>query len=418
VTPGASITRLPKRSLLRGAAQAGAGVALAVGGHLVDFGRLTVPAVLGRGSAYSAAHRRAQAALPAGRLALLADNALWLMEPGGPRRLASGTGGWLQDPAWSPDGAALAYTHVQFRPPTAATSPGGMLWPSGEVFAVRPSAGSSAVEGPTALLRREALNETLVSAVWSPDGATLYAVRRRPSPFNPTSVQSDILGVDLAGGGRSSVIATGDLGSAGGLGDVAEVAAGPDGSLAVLGTTGPAVTGVQDVALFHILPDGTRRELASTAMTAPVPGLDFLVYLRFSPDGRYLAFAAGEGPAGLAGFAGPAEGTGHAGLAGIANDSGTSTVARSFLSFGPGAASAHGARGWPWVADLYTGELRRVPVAGLDDLAGLVWLADQERLLVLDAQGLAVVTIADGTLARVEGLPRLAATALAYSPAV
>jgi hypothetical protein len=79
--------------------------------------------------------------------------------------------------------------------------------------------------------------------------------------------------------------------------------------------------------------------------------------------------------------------------------------------------AAHGLRGWPWVADLETGALRQVPTGGHDDLAGIAWLPDGERLLILDVSGLAVVDLAGGTLTRVpEAAAGLAATALAYAP--
>jgi hypothetical protein len=184
--------------------------------------------------------------------------------------------------------------------------------------------------------------------------------------------------------------------------EATEVSAGPGGVLAVVGVTGPGVTGLPDLTLVVRAPDGTLRPVASTAADASPPGLGFLSLPRFSPDGRRLAFAAGDGPP--PGPAPGAEGAGDAagGLLGA-------------LRARP--VAAHGLRGWPWVAELETGALRRLPTGGHDDLAGIAWLADGERLLILDAAGLAVVDLAGGTLTRLpEVTAGLAATALAYAP--
>ncbi|CAA9242046.1 MAG: hypothetical protein AVDCRST_MAG77-1595 [uncultured Chloroflexi bacterium] len=381
-----------RRSFLR----AGAAAALGLGPQLVDWSWL--------GSSGRGAH--AQATLPAGRIAVLAENALWLLDAGGSRRrLAAGTGGWLQDPSWSPDGATLVYTHVQLRAGVGAAAPGGIPWPSGEVYAVRP--GSPGAE-PGLLLRREAPNETLVSAAWSPDGRSLYAVRRRPSATAPafTSI-SDILRLDLGTGERSVISAPADS---------SELNVGPDGSLALIAETGPAVTGVRDTSLLRVLADGTVQELASTAPTAAVPSLGLVATPRFSPDGRKIAFIAGEGPAGAMAMAGAA----GAGLPGNSQaDRGVGRFAAQVIGTGPRAAQAHGAVGWPWVANLETGQLWRVPSGPHDDLTGLAWLPDDpaapgmERLLLLDAQGIAAVRVADGALQRFV-TPVNGATALAY----
>lgn len=343
---------------------------LGSGAHLVDPQHLRPRAA------------RAQAALPPGRLALLADNALWLAEGDGLKRLAAGTGGWLQDPAWSPDGETLSFTHIQFRIATGATAPGGIPWPSGDVMAVRAGAPSPQ---PAPLVRREALNETLVSATWAPGGASLYTIRRRPVPGSAGQVESAVLRVDAATG-HASVISSGQ--------DAVEIAASPDGSYATIGATGPSVTGVPVVALTHVLPDGMSYQVASTDVDAPVPGLGFLAHARFSPDGRRIAFAAGEGAPGA-----------------LRRD------APSALRLGPGEARAHGAIGWVWVADLETGVLRRLTETGVDDLSGIAWLPDQEHLLVLDVDGFALVSLAGGGVTRVSGIPRVAATAFAFSPA-
>ena len=100
------------------------------------------------------------------------------------------TAGWLQDPAWSPDGTQVSYTRFQFAPPSGGA--GGTPWPIGEVFALRLDAPGAA---PRPLVRREAPHEALISAAWAPDGRTLYAVRRRP--LDPTAVQVDLVRFDL-----------------------------------------------------------------------------------------------------------------------------------------------------------------------------------------------------------------------------
>src|SRR5688572_28585473 len=79
----------------------------------------------------------AEAILPPGRLALLSGVILWLIDSDGAslsaaRSVVSGTGGWLQDPAWSPDGERVAYAHVRFPLGSQGTAPGGFPWPSAE----------------------------------------------------------------------------------------------------------------------------------------------------------------------------------------------------------------------------------------------------------------------------------------------
>ena len=385
--PARRKTRSFRRRLLLGAA-----VPLGVAPHLADVSRLpnlpNLPGVqrLAGGAARPAS---AQEALPGSLALLAADGALWVVRPGGERvRLALGTGGWLQDPSWSPDGSLLTYTHIQFRPATGATSPGGVPWPSGEVFGVRPDApGASGGPGaPELVIRRTSLNETLVSATWAPDGLSLYAVRNRPAANN--LVESALVRYVLASG-ETAVLPT--------LLQPTEVTAGPDGSLAVTGETGPPVTGVPTVALLVHQPDGVTRELVSTAGT---PSLSFISLPRFSPDGGRLAFAAGAGPEGFGSASG-------------------SSPARNL--FAVPAARAHGFRGWPWIADLSTGAVRRLATPGHDDLTGIAWLppgADGvERLLILDAEGVATVSLADGTVTRLPGAaPGLTGIALALQP--
>jgi hypothetical protein len=318
-------------------------------------------------------------ALPGG-LVLLADNALWLARRGGPARLAAGTGGWLQDPAWSPDGTLVSYTHVRFRP-----VPGGVPWPSGEVLGVRPDAPGAA---PRALLGGGGA-ETLVSGSWAPDGRSLYAVRRRP--VGATAVQSDLVQLTL-GSGEVRVLPVPV--------EAVEAVAGPDGMLAVVGATGPAVTGLPELALVLQLADGTVRYVVSTAAEAGRPDLGYLALPRFSPEGARIAFAGGEGSDAVA----PAAAV-------------LSRLPRLWAAIGARPAKAHGPRGWPWIASLESGAVRQIPTGGHDDLAGIAWLPDGEHLLVLDASGLAVVEIATGALTRLpaaaSGLP---ATALAYDP--
>ena len=343
-----------------------------------------------------------------GAFLLLAENALWLTRQGARTRLASGAGGWLQDPAWSPDGTQVSYTHFRFGAPAAPSAPlpgalpGASPGPAGEVFALRPDAPGTA---PRPLVRREAPHEALVSASWAPDGGALYAVRRRL--LGPTTVRGDLVRCDLQTGAVAELSVPFEA---------TEVSAGPasspGGALAVVGVTGPAVTGLPGPGPGapgggrHPAPGGLHGRRAGRRSGRPRPGLPLPAPLlpgRAAPGVRRRGRRSRPARRGFR----PAPAKSGAGSAG-----------GGFLrAVGLRPVAAHGLRGWPWVADLETGALRQIATGGHDDLAGIAWLPDGERLLILDVSGLAVVDLASGSLARIpEATAGLAATALAYAP--
>ena len=331
------------------------------------------------------------AALPPGRLALLSNDGLWLLDSDGAglspaRRAATGAGGWLQDPVWSPDGSRVAFSYVRF--PTVTT---GLLWPYAEIFAAAPFAAGD----PPVLVRRETPTDVFVSPTWAPDGSALHVLRRRPLGADGMSAIVDLLRIDLTWPGR-----TADGSCAGGCdpdmapqtgerhpiplpGEAMELAGGDDGSLAVV-VADVGGTGVVTTRLLHLAPpDYAPRELLASDQ-----GLGFIIYPRFASGARQLLFAGGGGD--------------------------TAAQQNSLLDtlFGRSAA-AHGARAWPYVVDVASGMLRRVPSDGLDDLVGLGWL-DDRRALVLDVGGLGIVELEGGAVQRVPGV---SGTGLAWFPA-
>ena len=300
------------------------------------------------------------AALPPGKLALLSSDGLWLLDSDGAglspaRRAATGTGGWLQDPVWAPDGSRVAFSYVRF--PITTT---GLLWPSAEILAAVPAAAGD----PPVLVRRETSTDVFVSPTWAPDGSALHVLRRRPLGADGMSAFVELLRIDLQTGDRRTIPLPGEA---------MELAGGDDGSLAVV----VAITGSSGVTTTRLLrlapPDYTPQELLSSEQ-----GLGFMIYPRFARGARQLLFAGGGGE--------------------------TASRSDNLLDalFGRSAA-AHGERAWAYLLDLATGALRRVPSEGLDDLVGLDWL-DDRRALVMDVGGLGILELDTGTVLRVPGI--------------
>jgi dipeptidyl aminopeptidase/acylaminoacyl peptidase len=340
---------------------------LAVSSTLGAAAHLSPPAL--RLATPSRAQTIGVTSLPAGRLAYLLGGHLWVVGAGGAeRRVAVGTGGWIQDPAWSPDGARIAYAHVRF--PLTPPPGGGIPWPSSDVYVASPDT----LAEPTLAVRRESPNDTLVSPAWSPDGRYLYVIRRRPLDTTGLSVAVDLLRVDAITGERLPLPLPAEP---------VEVVTAPDGTLLIVTIEGTAY-GPTVSRLLRLAPD-----LATPPTELLVAGQalgGFLTLPRVSPSGQRLTFAAG-------------------------GDAPPPAASRTMLdTLFDSTAEAHGARGWPYALDLATGALRRAPTDGHDDLVGLAWL-DERHIMLLDAGGLGILDVQDGSLLRV---PAISATGFAW----
>lgn len=347
-----------RRSFARSALSSTLAASLAGAAQLV--------APVARLSLTTRAQTAGETALPAGRLAYLLGGHLWVAAASGSdRRVATGTGGWIQDPAWSPDGTRIAYAHVRF---PLSPPPGTIPWPASDIYAAAPDGAAE----PALLVRRVSPNDTLVSPSWSPDGRFLYAILRRPLDAMGLSVAVELFRTDLLTGERLPLPVRGEP---------VEIVTAPDGALVVVTIEyGPGGSSLS--RLLRLPPEDPTAAVELLNSDQGLGG--FITLPRVSPSGQRILFAAG-------------------GDAPIASNNLLDTLLG-------GTAEAHGARGWPYVLDLTTGAVRRAPTEGHDDLVGLAWL-DERRAVLLDAFGLGTLDMDDGTTLRV---PRLTATGFAW----
>ncbi len=295
------------------------------------------------------------AALP-GRLLFAKGGDLWLWQGDGGRQLTS-TGDASQ-PAWSPDGTRIAYIR------------------RGESYSdlvVAPSSGGE----PLALTNNGSANplhsyERIYDTTWafypafSPDGSQIAFAAQDSPPFGSPATDYHLglfVTPSRAGGLRALLYA--DVG-----GHVGRLAYAPDGT-AIVFAYGPAGPGAA-LLYRYALPDATTEPLPSAPEQSYDPA--------FSPDGRWLAFAA-RSSGGTDIFVMPAQGGAPARLTdlGTARAPAFSPDGRllAFLAIGSGGQSFD-----LWVAELQAsadgtvraGELRQITKEiGIDANSGVAW---------------------------------------------
>jgi TolB protein len=209
------------------------------------------------------------AALP-GRLLFVQGGNLWIWQGDAGRQLTAS--GDAFQPAWSPDGQRIAYIQ-------RGVSYSDLL--------VLPVAGGEPVrltaDGPDSAAysyERIYVSTWAFYPAWSPDGATIaYAAQAGPPTGEPAAeFHLSLFATPAAGGDREQLYADES-------GHVGRLAYAPDGESIVF-AYGPAGQGAP--ALY--------RYTRASANATPLPGAPEQSYdPAFSPDGRWLAFAARDG---------------------------------------------------------------------------------------------------------------------------
>ena len=217
-------------------------------------------------------------ALP-GRLLFVVDGDLWLWQ--GQHGSALTSSGDAYQPAWSPDGSRIAYIRRE---------------ESASDLMLMPAAGGEPVQltnngsgEPLHSYERIYASVWAFYPAWSPDGAEIAFASQAAPPFGSPAAEYRVTlySVPVAGGAQQQLYADDE-------GHVGRLAYAPDGgSIAVAYT--PASDGAAQI----------RRYVRSENAAALLPGVPEQSYdPAFSPDGRWLAFAARDPLTGSGGVGG------------------------------------------------------------------------------------------------------------------
>jgi TolB protein len=214
-----------------------------------------------------------------GRLLFVVSGDLWLWQ--GDRGAALMNSGDAYQPAWSPDGMQIAY----IRREESSSDLMVILAAGGE-----PSQLTNNGSGePLHSYERIYASVWAFYPAWSPDGAEIVFASQAAPPFGSPAAEYRVTlySVPAAGGERQQLYADD-------AGHVGRLAYAPDGaSIAFLFT--PAGDGAAQLLSY------TR----AVGAAAPVPSAPERSYDPvFSPDGRWLAFAARDSSAGSGGVGG------------------------------------------------------------------------------------------------------------------
>jgi TolB protein len=203
-----------------------------------------------------------------GRLLFAQDGTLWLWQGTEPRPLP--IEGQAQHPAWAPDGSSIAYierseSYSELLLADSTGAPLRQLTSNGTTFAPH---------------SRERIYDSMWAfyPTWAPDGSHIAVAGQTAPPVGAPAVEYNlsIFTVPVVGGNREQLYAANNI-------HVGQMAYAPNES-AIVYTSSSSVRDDQQ-QLYRLLL-GSRS-------AAPFPGAPLRSYdPAFSPDGRWLAFAA------------------------------------------------------------------------------------------------------------------------------
>jgi TolB protein len=206
-------------------------------------------------------------ALP-GRLLFVQGGNLWLWQADAGRQLTNG--GNAYQPAWSPDGDRIAYIQRD----TSFSDVLVMPAEGGEALRLTDDGPDSSVYSYERIYR----SRWAFYPAWSPDGTTIaFASQAGPPSGQPAAEFRISLFATpaTAGGGRTQLYADAS-------GHVGRLSYAPDGQ-SIAFAFGPAGDGAPSI----------HRYTTADGSAAPLPGAPAQSYdPAFSPDGRWLAYAA------------------------------------------------------------------------------------------------------------------------------
>lgn len=259
----------------------------------------------------------------------------------------------VADPVISPDGRQIAFSALLqgIAPPGEAPDFGA------DVYVADRNGGNQRL-----LYEHQVRGEQVRSPAWLTNGTLLFSVQR----FEQTGFVAQIRVLDLATGTNEVVV---------------------DGAVQATASAGGARIAYVSIdqngqqALWVADADGKNgRALAGTDQL-----LGVIISPRFSPDGRFLVFGAGESVLPAAG-----------------RDPGAEFVSRHRAAALEQPRPSLFYNGVPtdiWIIDLETGEPTKVADANADQ-PSLAWSGDGLRLFALDASGLFAINPAGGELPR------------------